>query len=235
MYGKIFERVFTGSMYGSGPVVFATWAYVIANADPPGVVELNPRLLAGCIGTSTEEIRAALDFLCKPDAESQNEDENGCRLVHMGGHLFRVVSFEKYRKLQSAEDRRAYHREYWHKRKNSTPLNSTQHHSTNSTEAEAEAEVEEKKKNNRSLIAPEGVSKDVWNDWLAIRKAKRKPVTETALKLIRSECDKAGLSFEEALRTACENGWAGFRAEWVAPQGADVDAVMRQLAAEGRG
>jgi hypothetical protein len=66
MYGKIFERMFTGTMYGSGPVVFSVWAYVIANARPPGVVSLNPKLLAATIGCSTEEIRLAIEFLTRP-------------------------------------------------------------------------------------------------------------------------------------------------------------------------
>ncbi|MFZ5540878.1 MAG: hypothetical protein ACOY5V_14195 [Pseudomonadota bacterium] len=147
MYGKIFERVFTGSMYGSGPVVFAVWAYVIAHAEPPGVVELNPKYLAGCIGTSREEIQRAIEFLCQPDPESQNKDEDGRRLVAMEGMLYRVTSFQKYREMRSASERREYHRDYWHRRKAQQSLNSTQQpqqHSTNSTKAEAEAEAEAK-------------------------------------------------------------------------------------------
>ena len=150
VYGKIFDRVFTGSMYGSGPVVFAVWAYVIANTEPPGVIELNPRLLAACIGTSTEDIKAALDYLTSPDDDSQNTAEQGRRLVQISGLMYQVVSFDKYRKLQSAEDRREYHRAYWHTRKlndkstklngHSTTLNNTQRDSSNSTEAEAEKE-----------------------------------------------------------------------------------------------
>lgn len=147
MYGKIFERVFTGSMYGSGPVVFAVWAYVIANADPPGVVELNPKFLAGCIGTSREEVQRAIEFLCQPDSESQNKDEGGRRLVPMEAMLYRVTSFQKYREMRSASERREYHRDYWHKRKAQQALNSTQQNSTNSTKAEAEAEAEAEEKN----------------------------------------------------------------------------------------
>jgi hypothetical protein len=149
MYGKIFERAFTGSMYGSGPVVFSVWAYVIAHAKPPGVVELNPKLLASCIGTSHNEVADAIAFLCRTDFESQNKDEDGRRLVKLGGLEYRVVSFDKYRQMQSTEDRRAYHREYWHKRKtqqHSTELNKPQQNSSHSTEAEAEAEAEAKKK-----------------------------------------------------------------------------------------
>lgn len=94
------------------------------------------------------------------------------------------------------------------------------------------------KKTNTALAAPSGVSNDVWDDWLALRKAKRAAVTQTALRGIQLEAEKAGLTLEEALRTSCERGWAGFRAEWVERK-YDADAVsaivMRQLEAEGRG
>ena len=49
MYGRIFESMFTGSMVGSGPLVFAVWAYVLAH-ERDGLVELNLLLFATIIG-----------------------------------------------------------------------------------------------------------------------------------------------------------------------------------------
>ena len=49
-----------------------------------------------------------------------------------------------------------------------------------------------------------------------MRKAKKAPITETALAGIRREADKAGYTLEQALATSCERGWIGFKAEWVA-------------------
>jgi hypothetical protein len=62
------------------------------------------------------------------------------------------------------------------------------------------------------------VSDDVYADWLALRKAKRAPVTETALAGIRREAEKAGMTMQAALETCCQRGWTGFKAEWVADQ-----------------
>ncbi|HRO86700.1 MAG TPA: helix-turn-helix domain-containing protein [Chiayiivirga sp.] len=67
----------------------------------------------------------------------------------------------------------------------------------------------------KTLDRPEGVSAEVWTDWLALRKAKRAPITETALGGIRREAELAGVTLESALRTCCERGWIGFKAEWI--------------------
>lgn len=63
---------------------------------------------------------------------------------------------------------------------------------------------------------PDGVSDSVWSDFLAHRNTKKAKVTQTALDGIAREARKAGYSLEQALRTICERGWTGFKAEWVA-------------------
>jgi len=153
MYGKIFERMFTGTMYGSGPVVFAVWAYVIANARPPGVVSLNQKMLAATIGCSTEEIRDAIGFLTRPDDESATKEENGRRLVHIESLDYHVVSWQKYRDMRDEEERREYQRKWVAakraearksvdkvSRQESTEVDGRQM-ATKSTKAEAEAEA----------------------------------------------------------------------------------------------
>lgn len=62
---------------------------------------------------------------------------------------------------------------------------------------------------------PQDVSEQVWNDYLAVRKAKRSPVTQTALNEIDKEAGKAGWSLEKALSECVARGWVGFKAEWV--------------------
>ena len=71
------------------------------------------------------------------------------------------------------------------------------------------------KKNTSAIATPDGVSIKIWQDFLKIRKAKRAPMTDTALQGIRSEADRAGYTLEQALQTCCERGWQGFDAEWV--------------------
>lgn len=74
---------------------------------------------------------------------------------------------------------------------------------------------EEKPKRKRTSVArPDGVSEQVWEDFSALRAKRRAPITETALKGIQREAEKAGITLEEALSTCCERGWQGFKAEW---------------------
>lgn len=63
---------------------------------------------------------------------------------------------------------------------------------------------------------PESVDDQTWTDFLALRKAKRAPLTSTALQAIETEASKAKMSLQAALSTCCARGWQGFKAEWVA-------------------
>ena len=68
----------------------------------------------------------------------------------------------------------------------------------------------------RAELIALGVDEQVADDWLKIRKAKRLPLTATALEGVKREAGKAGTSLAEALRVCCERGWGGFKAEWLA-------------------
>lgn len=63
---------------------------------------------------------------------------------------------------------------------------------------------------------PADVSEQTWSDFLDHRKAKKAPITASALAGIRREAEKAGWQMEAALVEAMARGWQGFNAEWVA-------------------
>ena len=65
-----------------------------------------------------------------------------------------------------------------------------------------------------ALLASLGVGDLIAADWITLRKAKKAAITETAIAGIQREAEKAGMSLEAALRTCCERGWSGFKAEW---------------------
>ena len=62
------------------------------------------------------------------------------------------------------------------------------------------------------------IAADVLEDFLKMRAAKRSPLTNTAIKGLRREADKAGLTLTEAMEVCCEMGWQAFKAEWYARQ-----------------
>lgn len=59
-----------------------------------------------------------------------------------------------------------------------------------------------------------GVDEQVAKDFLAVRKAKKAPLTMTALDGIKREAEKAGVSLSTALATCAVRGWQSFKAEW---------------------
>jgi uncharacterized protein YdaU (DUF1376 family) len=75
--------------------------------------------------------------------------------------------------------------------------------------------VTETKVSKDTIIIPQGVSETVWKDFIAHRKAKKAPVSKTALAGIEREADKAGITLEQALETLISRGWTGFKAEWI--------------------
>jgi len=109
MFGKHFESMYEGSMYGAGVNVFAVWGYVIAKAQRSRV-ELNPRKLADTLGGAVKEIEDAIDYLCRPDSESRFKEHDGRRLLKEGEYQFFVPSHEYYRSIKSEEHRREYNR-----------------------------------------------------------------------------------------------------------------------------
>lgn len=64
-------------------------------------------------------------------------------------------------------------------------------------------------------LRPESVSESVWADFIAVRTAKRAPLTATAIAGIEREAAKAGVTIEAALQVCCERGWQSFRADWI--------------------
>ena len=73
-------------------------------------------------------------------------------------------------------------------------------------------------KNHKPTDTPVGVSVDVWQDFVKLRKAKKAPVTENVVKLIQKEADLAGWSLEQALAECAVRGWQSFKADWVKPK-----------------
>ena len=59
------------------------------------------------------------------------------------------------------------------------------------------------------------MSLEVWESFLAQRKLSRAAVTETVIKAIKRESEKAGWSLEQTLTEIVSRGWRGFKAEWV--------------------
>lgn len=72
---------------------------------------------------------------------------------------------------------------------------------------------------NKRARKPAGVSDQVWSDFQEHRKAKRAPLTASAMSAIEREAAKAGWEIEDALTETMLRGWQGFKAKWVNDNG----------------
>lgn len=64
-------------------------------------------------------------------------------------------------------------------------------------------------------VQPEGCSDSVWFEFLAHRKTKKAKVTQLVVEGIQKEANKAGWSFEDALKETIVRNWQSFKADWV--------------------
>jgi uncharacterized protein YdaU (DUF1376 family) len=60
-----------------------------------------------------------------------------------------------------------------------------------------------------------GLIPQVADDFLTVRKAKRAPLTATALALIEAEAANAGITTAQAIAIATARGWQSFKADWI--------------------
>jgi len=72
--------------------------------------------------------------------------------------------------------------------------------------------------NHKPINTPDGVSESVFKDYLEVRKTKKAKWTDTALKGLTKEAEKAGISLQEAMELCCARGWVGFKADWIKDQ-----------------
>ena len=59
------------------------------------------------------------------------------------------------------------------------------------------------------------VPKELIADFERIRKAKRAPITQTAIDKIKKEAEEIKLTLSDALTFCCMRGWAGFNKDWI--------------------
>lgn len=95
------------------------------------------------------------------------------------------------------------------------PIPITQICVSNETHTQASPAPRKRAKSVASILKPEGVPDQEWFDYLAVRKAKRLPLTETAWKDFLDEVEKAGITVADAVHICCVKGWGGFKASWL--------------------
>ena len=77
------------------------------------------------------------------------------------------------------------------------------------------ASVSRSLRSHANCAKPEGVSSQLWEDFIMICKAKNKPMSDTVLRSMTKQAELAGRTMEEVLTICCEKGWSRFKEEWM--------------------
>ena len=136
MYAKLFSSLYQGTLRGKSHEILV-FTNLLAHCDKEGFVDKHFRAIAEETGLSSEEVRAAIRELEKPDAESRSPEMEGRRIVPIDHHRswgWQVVNYGKYRAIRDEETRRETWRKSQQKRRKcqhvSTHVNTCQPSST---------------------------------------------------------------------------------------------------------
>lgn len=79
-----------------------------------------------------------------------------------------------------------------------------------------------------SILKPDDVDQQTWDDWKQHRKTKKAPVTLTVVDGARSEAAKAGMTLESFLKVWCRRGSQGLEAAWLKPDARNPTANKQE-------
>jgi uncharacterized protein YdaU (DUF1376 family) len=92
------------------------------------------------------------------------------------------------------------------------------------TQTEPKKSLNNKQQTTNNIHTPEGVSSDLWSDFLAYRKRLKAPVTDRVVTRLIKESKDANMTLEQVLETMIFKGWRSFEASWMK---SDVKQVQK--------
>jgi len=119
MYGKIFEMMYEGTLYGNWEAI-VTFQQMIVLADDEGFLDITPQALAARTSVPLEIITKGIEVLEGDDPHSRTKGHDGKRIIRINENRpwgWQIVNYTKYRNMASHEDRKAYMREYMRERR----------------------------------------------------------------------------------------------------------------------
>lgn len=237
MYAKVFSQMFDGTLCTKGPwQALVTFQQLLVLADQDGNVDMTAVAISRRTTIPMEIITLGIQELSLPDNESRTPTEEGRRIVLLSEGRswgWRIVNYKHYRDLKREEDRRAYHREYWHKRKEKinkqTPTQQTQ---PNQPIAEAKEEEEAITPPLPSVVAPPQHSGEVAVAGPTKRSTKKCPDTWVVTEQLVTWAKEKGMTvnrahetekFRDHTFTKAISDWDGAWRNWIRRAQEDAD------------
>ena len=194
MYAKLFSQMYDGTLCTRGPwQALVTFQQMLVLADQDGCVDMTLNAIARRTTIPIEILSEGLGVLLEPDHESRTPTEDGRRLVPLSEGRpwgWRIVNYKEYRALKREEDRREYHRDYWHKRKDkvATQHSTQQTQQTQPNQPIAKAKAEEEKR--YTSASPPAACPGFAKFWAAWPSSSRKASKGACEKLwVKTKCE----------------------------------------------
>jgi hypothetical protein len=158
MYVKLFDDLLDSTIWMEKDHIVRVWLTLLLLSNSEGFVEMPIPAIASRARVGLDECAEAIARLEAPDPYSRTGLEEGRRILRVTEEktLWKIVNFEYYRALRSADQKREYQKRYMReyrarKKKTSQSEDSagkfsqseTKSHGLAQAEAEAEAEAEE--------------------------------------------------------------------------------------------
>ncbi len=210
MYGKIFESIYDGSLYGNFEAI-VTFQALIVLADEHGLIDISPHALAGRTSYPIEIIKAGLKVLQQSDPHSRSQDEDGKRIVPLdNGREFgwRIVNYDHYRNLASRQDTKvkARERKRRQREKESQAVDSKRCHAPVTPVSRMSRHTDTDTDTYINLL-----NEQAWKDYESHRKAIKAPsLSEQGVQIKQAQLRKLSLDEQQAcIELSIGNGWRG--------------------------
>lgn len=108
MYGKIFDSIYKGTLYGQWEAI-VTLQQLVTLCDSQGVIDMTPQAIAATTSIPLNIINKGLKVLQDPDPFSRTPGEEGRRIVLIDDHRpwgWFIVNHKKYRDMASYEEKK---------------------------------------------------------------------------------------------------------------------------------
>lgn len=107
MYIKLFNGILDSSI-AENRSLRHFFTDLMLCAEPDGTVLMTKEAIARRINCTREEVETGIEELLKPDPQSKHTEYKGARIIPLEGfgHGWKIINFEYYKGLKSAQDLR---------------------------------------------------------------------------------------------------------------------------------
>lgn len=220
MYGKLFQSMYDGTLATRGPwQALVTFQQLIVLCDKRGIIDMTAEAIARRTTIPLEMIEQGLSALQEPDEQSRTPTEEGRRIKLLSPNRtwgWQIINYEYYRQLRNEDERRDYHRQYYHterkgKKANSQQSQQTQPIAVSSKQYAVSSKAIGRKSADEIVLLPDWLP-DNWADYVAEREKSKHPMTARAAKAAISLLDRArgeGIDLQDVIAKSIAGGWRG--------------------------